>query len=198
MFRNLPLQHKAVCFCFEFLILFPLGGHNFLNSIPFFMIFNVPDAPIKGVQVLFEHQKQQSSPLESGLPWAPKCLVSGWFTLVNMNCNSMDTHALRKGYYYSSRLKMVTKSFRQNKIMQPMRTLSMDWGGPNIFIPGFGVLKGGFLAQEVVLFCLGRFAWALVGLVRRYFLKMELTYIWTHWHFSFGGFLFLFYPMYFA
>jgi hypothetical protein len=31
------------------------------------MIFNVPDAPIKGVEVLFEHQKQQSSPLESGL-----------------------------------------------------------------------------------------------------------------------------------
>jgi hypothetical protein len=70
----------------------------------------------------------------------------------------MDTHALRKGYYYSPRLKMVTKSFRKNKIMQAMRRLSMDWGGPNIFIPGFGGLKKGFFAQEVMLFCLGRFA----------------------------------------
>jgi hypothetical protein len=48
----------------------------------------------------------------------------------------MDTHALRKGYYYKPRLKMVTKNFRKNKIMQPMRRLSMDRGGHNIFIPG--------------------------------------------------------------
>ncbi len=34
------------------------------------MIYNAPDAPIEGVQVLFEHQKQQSPPPESGLPWA--------------------------------------------------------------------------------------------------------------------------------
>jgi hypothetical protein len=53
---------------------------------------------------------------------------------------------------------MVTKSFRKNKIMQPMRRLSMDWGGPNIFILGFGGLKEGFFAQEGVLFCPGRFA----------------------------------------
>jgi len=32
------------------------------------MIFNVPNAPIKGVQVLFGHQKQQNPPFESGLP----------------------------------------------------------------------------------------------------------------------------------
>jgi hypothetical protein len=51
----------------------------------------------------------------------------------------MDTHTLRKGYYYSPRLKMVTKSFRKNKIMQLMRRLSMDWGGPNIL---FQVLEG--------------------------------------------------------
>jgi hypothetical protein len=71
----------------------------------------------------------------------------------------MDTQALRKGYYYLPRLKMVTKSFKKNKIMQPMRRLSMYWGGPNIFILGFGGgLKEGFFAQEVVLFCLGRFA----------------------------------------
>jgi len=45
-----------------------LGGYRFLNSIPFLMIFNVPNAPIKGVQVLFGHQKQQNPPFESGLP----------------------------------------------------------------------------------------------------------------------------------
>jgi hypothetical protein len=46
------------------------------------MIFNVLNAPIKGVQVLFGHQKQQSPPLGSGLPWALKCLVISQFTLV--------------------------------------------------------------------------------------------------------------------
>ncbi len=40
--------------------------------------------------------------------------------------------------------------------MQPMRRLSMDWGGPNIFIPGLGGLNEGFFAQEVVLFYLSR------------------------------------------
>jgi hypothetical protein len=36
---------------------------------------------------------------------------------------------------------MVTKSFLKNKIMQPMRRLSMDWGGHNILKEG---LKEGF------------------------------------------------------
>jgi hypothetical protein len=34
-----------------------LGGHNFLNSIPFLMIFSAPNVSIGGVQVLFGHQK---------------------------------------------------------------------------------------------------------------------------------------------
>jgi hypothetical protein len=64
-----------------------------------------------------------------------------------MNCNSMDTHALRKGHYYSPRLKMVIKSFRKNKIMQSMRRLSKDWGGPNIFIPGWRRVEGGIFCS---------------------------------------------------
>jgi hypothetical protein len=48
---------------FEFLTPSTLGAYNFLNPNPFFMIFSVLDAPIGGVQVLFEHQKQQSPPL---------------------------------------------------------------------------------------------------------------------------------------
>jgi len=55
-------------FFFEFLTTSTLGGHNFLSSIPFVTIFNVPYAPIGGVQVLFGHQKQQSSPLGSCFP----------------------------------------------------------------------------------------------------------------------------------
>jgi hypothetical protein len=39
---------------------------------------------IKGVQVLFGHQKQQSLPLESGLPWVLKCLITSWFTWLKM------------------------------------------------------------------------------------------------------------------
>jgi hypothetical protein len=66
--------------------------------------------------------------------------------------------ALRKGYYYSPRLKMVTKSFRKNKIMQPMRRLSMDGKGPTFLFRVEGGLKEGFFAQEVMLFCLDRFA----------------------------------------
>jgi hypothetical protein len=52
---------------FEFLTPSTLGGHNFLNSIPFFMIFNAPYTPIGGVQVLFRYQKQKSPPLGSCL-----------------------------------------------------------------------------------------------------------------------------------
>jgi hypothetical protein len=42
----------------EFLTPFTLGGHNFFNSNPFFMIFNVLDAPKGRLQVFFGHQKQ--------------------------------------------------------------------------------------------------------------------------------------------
>jgi hypothetical protein len=55
-----------VCF-FEFLTPSTLGGHNFLNPIPFLIIFSAPYAPIGGVEVLFGHQKQQSLPLASCL-----------------------------------------------------------------------------------------------------------------------------------
>jgi hypothetical protein len=46
-----------VCF-FELLTPFTLGGHNFLNYIPILTISSLPNALIKGVQVLFGHQKQ--------------------------------------------------------------------------------------------------------------------------------------------
>jgi hypothetical protein len=58
-----------------------LGGHNFLISNLFSMIISVSNTPRGGVQVLFEHQKQQNSPLDlawpehlsvqslAGLPW---------------------------------------------------------------------------------------------------------------------------------
>jgi hypothetical protein len=39
-----------------------LGGYNFLNSIPFFTIFNALGVPIKGVQILFEHPKSGAFP----------------------------------------------------------------------------------------------------------------------------------------
>ncbi len=61
-----------------------LRGCNFLNFIPFLTIFCAPDMSIKGVQVLFGHQKQQSLPLESGLPWVLKCLITSWFTWLKM------------------------------------------------------------------------------------------------------------------
>ncbi len=54
-----------------------------LNLNSFLTIFNVPDAPIGGVQVLFGHRKQLSPPLRSDLPWALKCLVTGQFTLAH-------------------------------------------------------------------------------------------------------------------
>ncbi len=58
------------------------GGHNFLNSNPFLIIFSASDALIGEVQVLFGPQKQQSPPLGSGLPWALKWLLMGCSTLV--------------------------------------------------------------------------------------------------------------------
>ncbi len=69
--------------CFlKFLTHSTLGGCNYFNSIPFLTIFNVPNAPIKGVQIFFGHQKQQSPPLGSGLSWALKCSITNQFTLV--------------------------------------------------------------------------------------------------------------------
>jgi len=68
-------------FFFEFLTPFMLGGHNFLISNLFSMIISVSNTPRGGVQVLFEHPKQQNSPLGSGLAWALKCSVTGWSTL---------------------------------------------------------------------------------------------------------------------
>jgi hypothetical protein len=67
VFKNQPLQHSMVCF-FEFLTPFILGGHNYLNFIPFLTIFSAPYLPIKRVQIFFGHQKQQSPPLGSCLP----------------------------------------------------------------------------------------------------------------------------------
>jgi hypothetical protein len=42
---------------FEFLTPSTLGGHNYLNFIPFLMIFSASYVPIKGVQVFFGHKK---------------------------------------------------------------------------------------------------------------------------------------------
>jgi len=44
------------------------GGCNFLNFNLFSTIFSASDVSIRGIQVLFGHQKQRSPPLESGLP----------------------------------------------------------------------------------------------------------------------------------
>jgi hypothetical protein len=44
-------------FFFEFLTPYALGDRNFHNSTFFLMIFNVINAPIGTVQVLFGHQK---------------------------------------------------------------------------------------------------------------------------------------------
>jgi len=60
------------------------AGCNFLNSFPLLRIFNVPNARIWGLQVLFGHQKQLSPPLGSGLPWTLKCLITDQFTLLNL------------------------------------------------------------------------------------------------------------------
>ncbi len=58
---------------FEFLAPFTLKGHNFLNFIPFLMIFNALNTPIGGVQFLFKHKKQWNLPFGSSLPWMLKC-----------------------------------------------------------------------------------------------------------------------------
>jgi hypothetical protein len=41
-----------------------LGGHNFLNSIPFLTILNALDPSIGTIQVLFRHQKNGALPLD--------------------------------------------------------------------------------------------------------------------------------------
>jgi hypothetical protein len=58
-----------------------LRGHNFLNSIPFFMIFSALDV-LRRVQVLFRHHKQWSPPLGFGLFW-----VFNYYS-----CNSISTN----------------------------------------------------------------------------------------------------------
>jgi hypothetical protein len=71
------------CFVFfKFLTPFTLKGHNFLNFIPFFTFFSALDAPIEGVQVLFEHKKKWNPPLGFSLPWMIKCY----------SCNSITTN----------------------------------------------------------------------------------------------------------
>jgi hypothetical protein len=49
---------------FEFLTPFILKGHNFLNSIPFLMIFSAPNVPIGGVQILFRHKNNGALTLD--------------------------------------------------------------------------------------------------------------------------------------
>ncbi len=67
MFGNWPLQHLVVCF-FEFLTPSTLEGRNFFNSISFFTIFSVTNAPLGEVQVLFGHNKHHGPTLGSNLP----------------------------------------------------------------------------------------------------------------------------------
>ncbi len=45
---------------FEFLTPSTLGGCNFLKSIPFWTMFSLPDAPIRGVQILFGHKNNRA------------------------------------------------------------------------------------------------------------------------------------------
>jgi len=52
-------------FVFEFLTPSLWGGHNFLISNPFSTIFNVLDAPRRGLQVVFGLYKQQTPSLAS-------------------------------------------------------------------------------------------------------------------------------------
>jgi len=60
------------------------GGHNFLISNSFSMIVNVSDVLRGEVQMLFEHQKQQSTPFGSGLPRVLKCSVTSCHTMWKM------------------------------------------------------------------------------------------------------------------
>jgi len=46
----------------QFFIFITLGGHNNLNSIPFFMIFSAPYAPIEGVNFFETLETMEPSP----------------------------------------------------------------------------------------------------------------------------------------
>ncbi len=59
-----------------------LGAITFSILIRFLMIFSASGGPIRGVEVLLEHQEQQSPPFGSGLPWVLKCSVTGQLTLL--------------------------------------------------------------------------------------------------------------------
>ncbi len=66
--RNLGLSYPSLRLCNVWWSSRPpllLTGHSFLNSSSFLMIFNAPNAPIGGIQVMFGHQKQQSPTLGS-------------------------------------------------------------------------------------------------------------------------------------
>jgi len=76
MFENRLWYCLVVCFFWVLNSLY-FGDCNFLISNLFQTIVNVSDdAPRRGVQVLFEHQKQWSPPFGSSLPRARKCLVT--------------------------------------------------------------------------------------------------------------------------
>ncbi len=61
------------------------GGRNFLICNPFLKKFSASDTLRGSVQVLFGYQKQHSPPIESGLPWALKCSLTGCSTLPHVN-----------------------------------------------------------------------------------------------------------------
>jgi len=86
------LRIGFVVFCgLFFSVLDPLylwgqeGGRNFLICNPFLKKFSASDTLRGGVQVLFGYQKQHSPPIESGLPWALKCSLTGCSTLLHVN-----------------------------------------------------------------------------------------------------------------
>jgi hypothetical protein len=53
---------------FEFLTHSTLGVHNFLGFISFLTNFSAPKVLIRGVQIVFGHQKQWNPSLGFGLP----------------------------------------------------------------------------------------------------------------------------------
>ncbi len=53
-----------VVYFFEFLTLFTLRGHNFLNSIPILMIFSAPNVPIRGVKFCLDTKNNGVLPLD--------------------------------------------------------------------------------------------------------------------------------------
>jgi hypothetical protein len=57
----------VLCF-YEFLTPFTLGAHNIFNFISFLTIFSALEAPIGGVQVLFENKNNGALPLDMACP----------------------------------------------------------------------------------------------------------------------------------